>query len=79
MLDDIDNIASYVDAFKLDFLFFISIECVFIPMMFIPRYRFCFPLSRAACRPILFDLNFLNEISYRFSAMIRISIPSVNY
>ena len=27
----------------------------------------------------LFDLNFLNEISYRFSAMIRISIPSVNY
>ena len=43
-------------------------------MMFIPRYRFCFPLSRAACRPILFDLNFLNEISYRFSAMIRISL-----
>ena len=52
--------------------------CIYT-MMFIPRYRFCFPLSRAACRPILFDLNFLNEISYRFSAMIRISIPSVNY
>ena len=43
------------------------------------QISFLFSFITCRMQPILFDLNFLNEISYRFSAMIRISIPSVNY